>query len=73
MAWFEAIVVLSDLIPGEFALHGVSEDPDDDKYIAAAVEDRAIFVVTGDPDLLEVEEHASVRIVSPRRFLGALV
>lgn len=73
MAWFEAIVVLSDLIPGEFALHGVSQDPDDDKYIAAAVEGRATFVVTGDPDLLEVEEHASVRIVSPRRFLGALI
>ncbi len=73
MAWFEAIVVLSDLIPGECALHGVSEDPNDDKYIAGAVEGRADFVVTGDPDLLEVEEHASVRIVSPRRFLGALV
>lgn len=70
--WFESIVVLADLIAGEYALQGVSDDPDDDKYIAAAVEGRATFVVTGDPDLLEVKEHAGVRIVSPRQFLDTL-
>jgi uncharacterized protein len=71
-AWFEAIVVLADLVPGEYALDGVSDDPDDDKYVAAALESRATFVVTGDPDLLEVREHAGVRIVSPRQFLDVL-
>jgi putative PIN family toxin of toxin-antitoxin system len=71
-AWFEAIVVLADLIPGEYTLVGVSDDPDDDKYIAAAVEGRATFVVTGVPDLLEVKEHAGVRIVTPRQFLDSL-
>lgn len=70
--WFEAIVVLADLIAGESALHGVSQDPDDDTDIAAAVEGRAALVVTGDPDLLEIKEHAGVRIVSPRQFLGIL-
>jgi putative PIN family toxin of toxin-antitoxin system len=71
-AWFEAIVVLADLVPGEYALDGVSDDPDDDKYVAAALESRATFVVTGDPDLLKVQEHAGVRIVSPRQFLDVL-
>jgi len=71
-AWFEDIVVLADLVPGAYALDGVSTDPDDDKYVAAAVEGRANFVVTGDPDLLAVKEHAGIRIVSPREFLGAL-
>ncbi len=70
--WFEAIIVLADLIAGEYVLHGVSQDPDDDKYIAAALEGRAAFVVTGDPDLLEIKEHAGVRIVSPRQFLDIL-
>jgi uncharacterized protein len=72
ITWFEAIVVVADLVAGEYALHGVSDDPDDDKYIAAAVEGRASFIVTGDPDLLAIKEHAGVRIVSPRRFLDAL-
>jgi hypothetical protein len=72
VVWFEAIVVLADLIAGDYGLDGVSDDPDDDKYVAAAVEGRATFVVTGDPHLLEVKEHAAVRIVSPRQFLDAL-
>ena len=71
-AWFETIVVLADLIAGEYALHGVSDDPDDDKYLVAAVEGRATFVVTGDPHLLGVKEHGGVRIVSPRQFLDFL-
>jgi putative PIN family toxin of toxin-antitoxin system len=72
VAWFEAVIVLADLIAGEYAVDAVSDDPDDDKYVAAAVEGRASFVVTGDPDLPEVTEHAGVRIVSPRQFLNAL-
>jgi putative PIN family toxin of toxin-antitoxin system len=71
-SWLEAIAVLADLIAGEYLLEGVSNDPDDDKYVAAAVEGRAAFVVTGDPDLLEVKQHAGIRLVNPREFLNAL-
>jgi predicted nucleic acid-binding protein len=38
--------------------------------VAAALEGRATLVVTGDPDLLALEEHQGVRIVNPRVFLG---
>jgi uncharacterized protein len=71
-AWFTGIVLLADLIAGDYVLSGVSEDPDHDKYLAAAVEGRATRLVTGDPDLLSLGEHAGVRIVNPRAFLAAL-
>jgi putative PIN family toxin of toxin-antitoxin system len=71
--WFEDIVVLADLVPGEHRVVGVSRDPDDDKYLAAAVEGRAAFVVAGDSDLLRVTEHEGIRLVSPRAFLDLLV
>jgi putative PIN family toxin of toxin-antitoxin system len=71
-AWFLGIVLLADLVAGDYVLSRVSEDPDDDKYLAAAVEGRAPRLVTGDPDLLSVREHAGVRIVTPRAFLEAL-
>ena len=71
--WFEDIVVLSQLVTGEREFEGASKDPDDDKYIAAAIEGRAGFVVAGDSDLLDLNEHEGVRIVSPRRFLDLLV
>jgi putative PIN family toxin of toxin-antitoxin system len=70
--WFEDILVLSELIPGEHHVAGISADPDDDKYIAAAIEGRAAFVVSGDPDLLEIGEHQGVRFVTPRAFLDFL-
>jgi uncharacterized protein len=70
--WFEDILVLSQLIPGEYKTPGVSEDPDDDKYIAAAVEGRAAFVVSGDPDLRNVGEHEGVRLLTPRECLDVL-
>ena len=70
--WFEDIIVLSHLIAGDVEVPPLSSDPDGDKYVAAAVEGRAAFVVTGDPDLLTLREHEGIRIVAPRAFLDLL-
>jgi putative PIN family toxin of toxin-antitoxin system len=71
--WFEDILVLAEMAPGEHQVAGISSDPDDDKYIAAAIERRAAFVVSGDPDLLKIGEHQGVRLVTPRAFLDLLI
>ena len=70
---FEDIVVLSQLVAGEHKFAGASKDPDDDKYIAAAIEGRARFVGAGVSDLLDLKEYDGIRIVSPRVFLDLLV
>jgi putative PIN family toxin of toxin-antitoxin system len=70
--WFEDIVVLSHLVSGARELAGATKDPDDDKYIAAAIEGRARFVVSGDSDLLDLKEYEGIRVVSPRAFLSLL-
>jgi predicted nucleic acid-binding protein len=64
--------VLTDLVAGAQQLSGVCKDPDDDKYVAAALEGRAAYVVTGDRAFLDLREHAGVEIVSPRAFLDVL-
>jgi uncharacterized protein len=69
--WFEDIVVLADVVADTQRLSGVCEDPDDDKYLAAALEGRATLVVTGDRRFLAIE-HAGVEIVTPRAFLDLL-
>ena len=71
--WFEDIVVLSHFVAGEREFERASKDPDDDKYIAAAIEGRAGFVVAGDSDLLDLKEYDGIRIVTPRAFLDLLV
>jgi len=69
--WFEDVVVLADVVADK-PLSGICEDPDDDKYLAAALEGRASHVVTGDRLFLSVGEHAGVQVVTPRVFLDLL-
>lgn len=72
LLWFEDILVLADFVSGERAIPRLAADPDDDKYIAAALEGRAGFVVTGDAALLAVGVYEDVRVIGPRGFLGVL-
>jgi putative PIN family toxin of toxin-antitoxin system len=70
--WFLDLVSLSDVVDDTGRSAGISSDPDDDRYVAAAVEGRAQFIVTGDHDLLVIGEHEGIRVVSPRSFLDLL-
>ncbi len=70
--WFEDMLLLATLVAGEYKVTGVSEDPDDDIYLAAAIEGRCSYIVSGDPDLLSLDEHEGVRVVTPRVFATVL-
>jgi uncharacterized protein len=70
--WFEDVVLLARLVSDDRHVSGVSRDPDDDIYFAAALEGRCAFVVSGDRDLLTVGEYEGVRVVTPRAFLTLL-
>jgi len=70
--WFGDILALAQVVSGEYKISRLSKDPDDDKYIAAAIEGRAVFAVSGDPDLLILAEHQGVRVITPRAFLDLL-
>ena len=71
--WMEDLVVLADFVVDVAPVPAVSQDPDDDKYLSAAIAGRAAFVVTGDPHLLTVGEYEGVRIITPRAFLDLLL
>jgi uncharacterized protein len=44
----------------------------DDQVLGAALEGRADVVVTGDVDLLALEEYEGIAILAPREFLDLL-
>ena len=46
----------------------VCRDPDDDAILAAAVNSRCAYLVTGDHDLLSLNVFEGVSIVTPREF-----
>jgi putative PIN family toxin of toxin-antitoxin system len=47
----------------------ISRDPDDDKFIACAIAGRADFLVSGNQDLLRLEQVGDVRIITAREWL----
>ena len=67
----ELIAAECILVPGKVAVKA-SRDPDDDMFLAAAVEGGAEYVVSGDKDLLAVRVYRGVEVVSPAAFLKIL-
>jgi len=46
----------------------IVRNPDDDLILFCAVAAEADLLVTGDKDLLEIEEHGKIKILDPRGF-----
>ena len=59
-------------VAGDLRLPGVCRDPNDDKFLACAVEGSAQYLVSSDRDLLVLRTYQGVAIASPGQFLLAL-
>ena len=46
----------------------VCRDPDDDKFLECAKDSHAIYVVSGDKDLLVIEKYENIQIVTAKDF-----
>ncbi len=47
----------------------VEEDPDDDKYIIAALESCATYLISGDKHLLNLKKYQNIKIITAIEFL----
>jgi len=47
----------------------ISRDVDDNKILQCGVEGRVDFLITGDNDLLEINEYKGIKIVNPMDYL----
>jgi len=70
--FIDKLVERSDVTAGKQLAGQVGRDRKDDKFIACAVEAKANYLITGDEDLLVLEEYEGTRIVTPREFLRVL-
>jgi putative PIN family toxin of toxin-antitoxin system len=50
----------------------VTDDPDDDKFIACAVAAGASHIISGDPQLLTVGSYKNIQIMTPSQFIASL-
>jgi putative PIN family toxin of toxin-antitoxin system len=60
------------VVPGDCKVSGVSPDPDDDKFLACALEAQADCIVTGDLDLLGLGQYQGTDVLKPHEFLERL-
>ncbi len=51
-------------LPGQ-----VSDDPEDDKFLACALAGRTRFIISGDKHLLRVSGYRGITVLKPREFL----
>ena len=71
-ALLAAVLSQAVVVPGQLRLPGVTRDPKDDAVVACAVEGEADYIVSGDQDLLVLDEYEGIRIVTPRQFVAIL-
>ncbi len=67
--YFEDLLMFAWVVEGAEALHVIQDDPSDNKYLAAAREAAADFIVTGDHHLLDLGSYQGTRIVKAKEFL----
>jgi len=65
--------ILSPLIETLDIIEPVSEikacrDPDDDKFIGCAKDARALYIVSGDKDLLVLKQYENIEIITAKEF-----
>jgi putative PIN family toxin of toxin-antitoxin system len=46
----------------------LSRDPDDDKFLGCAKDARALYIVSGDKDLLVLKQFENIQIVTAKEF-----
>lgn len=72
MQFIENLIEIGLVVPGNSDVQVIQDDPDDNKFLSAAIEGFADYIVSGDDDLLNLREYENIRIVSPNDFLTIL-
>jgi putative PIN family toxin of toxin-antitoxin system len=62
----------AEVVPDLKFTKPICSDPDDDKFLAAALSAKASFIVTGDKALLKIAEFDSAKIIQPSAFLKVI-
>lgn len=70
--WASLIAEMAVLVALTLKLDVVKEDKDDNKFIEAAIEGDADYIVSQDKHLLKLKEFNGIKIINPEEFLEML-
>src|SRR3989338_259966 len=73
IGWWESLMLeKSLLVAPKIKIDAVKDDPDDNKFIEAAIEGKAEFIVSKDWHLRKLVEYNGIKIILPENFLRLL-
>jgi hypothetical protein len=65
-------VRISIVIQGKIHADTIKEDPSDNKYLSAALEAKADFIISGDHHLKDLKTFQGIRILAPSTFIALM-
>jgi len=68
----ETVRYFAEFVDPAEEIRAVDDDPDDDKFLEAAVTGNVEYVVSGDSHLLDLKTFRGIDIVDPRTFYERL-
>jgi len=70
--FINGLTFFSEVCKPQEKISVINDDPEDNKFLEAAVQANAGFVVSGDKHLLGLGEYEKIRIIKPNTFLSLL-
>ena len=67
-----AILSIANLIETKSKIIFIKEDPNDNKFLEAAIDGKAEYIISGDRHLLDITQFDKIRIVKAKEFLESL-
>lgn len=68
-AFIALIIEHAFIVKGLYEIEGISEDPNDDMFIACAMEADAQYIVSRDPHLRNIKHYRGIQIIDAATFI----
>ena len=72
ISWWESLILEKSILVIPTEKVDVVKDPEDNKFIEAALEGKVDYIVSQDKHLLVLKEYNDIKIVNPDEFLKLL-
>jgi len=68
-AFIAMIIEMALIVEGLYEISGISDDPNDDMFIACAMEGDAQYIVSRDPHLRNIKHYHGIQIIDATTFI----
>jgi len=72
LLWLSILLWKAELVEPEEKLDIVKDDPEDNKFIEAAITGKADLIISQDKHLLSLKEYEEIKIISPEEAMDLI-